>query len=424
MSRRLPAVNLAANYAHFGVMALVALFVVPVYARMLGPLAWGQLAICLTALGLLLFLELALAPILVRDVATAASTDAAWQTYRHYLRVYFRFAAACFLLGQALIAGLESGVAGWPPLPGDLAWAMRLMLVLFVFQLANAAAIGYWNGLQRQLRANLRLAGFALLKHAGALAGVVFLAPSAVAYMAPFALFGALEFGVNAWTVRRESARSGAPTRPAEPPRFANWRGMAGFGLAVALGLLTVQIDRLYLAQTLTIEAFGHYYLVSYLALAALNFYLPIQRVFLPRLASAPERKPELAAMLRLTTLLIVPPCLLAILFPEQVLLLWLHDAAIAEAGAGTLRLLFLAVAMLALSAGPKLLLVYGNRYRTLVAIEAAILVAQGLALWLCAREWGMLAGGLAWLVSASTQAGVAILLWRRAFARVPDRAG
>lgn len=415
MERRLLVRNLAANYAYFAVTALVALFIVPVYAQQLGPVAWGQLAVCLTLLGFLLFLDLALAPILIRDVAAAAASGTARRVYRHYLRAYGGFAAAGFILGQALIGLLQADVAGLPPLDDGYAWALRLMLVQFAFQLVNAVVIGYWNGLQQQLRANLRLASFTLLKHAGALAAVLFWSPTAVAYMVPFALLTLVEFALNARALGRDRP---APVAVVELPRVAGWHGMAGFGLAAALGLLTVQIDRLYLVQALDTEAFGRYYLLGYLAMAALNFHQPIQRVFLPRLAAARERRAELVAMTRLTALLIVLPSLLVALFPDWVLRLWLHDEATAQAGAETLRLLFLAVAVIALSTGPKLLLVHRDQSRMLVAMGAAILVAQGLVLWLCTDEFGMLAGGLAWLVSAAIQAAVGVLQWRRAVAR------
>jgi O-antigen/teichoic acid export membrane protein len=420
MGRALLARNLAANYAYFAVTALVALFIVPVYAQQLGPLAWGQLAVCLTVLGFLLFLDLALAPVLVRDVAAAVASGGARQVYRHYLRAYGSFAAACFILGQVLVSLLEAGIAGLPPLAGGFAWALRLMLVQFAFQLANAVVVGYWNGLQQQLRANLRLAAFTLLKHAGALACVLFWSPSALAYMVPFALLSMLEFALNARTLAHDGA---APAPGPEAPRVAGWQGIAAFGLAAALGLLTVQIDRLYLAQALDTEAFGRYYLLGYLAMAALNFHQPIQRVFLPRLAAARQQRSELVAMARVTLALIGLPCLLVALFPESVLRIWLHDETIARTGAETLRLLFLAVAVTALAAGPKLLLVHLNQSRLLVAVNATILVAQGLVLWLFADAFGMLAGGLAWLASAAIQAAVGALQWRRAVKRpVPDR--
>jgi len=412
MSREVLARNLAANYAYFAVTALVTLLVVPVYAQQLGPLAWGQLALCLTVLGFLLFLDLALAPVLIRDVAAAAASGGAHQVYRHYLRVYAGFAAACFVLGQVLVGLLASGIAGLPPLADGFAWALRLMLVQFAFQLANAVVIGYWNGLQQQLRANLRLAAFTLLKHAGALAAVLLWSPSPVAYMAPFALLSALEFVLNARALGRGDP---GPAPWPEMPRVAGWHGMAGFGLAAALGLLTVQVDRLYLAQALDTEDYGRYYLLGYLAIAALNFHQPMQRVFLPRLAAARELKSELIAMSRLTGILIVLPSLLVALFPEWVLRLWLRDEAIAQAGADTLRLLFLAVAVIALSTGPKLLLVHRDQARMLVWIAVAILVAQGLVLWLSTNRFGMLAGGLAWLASAAIQAGVGLQQWRRA---------
>ena len=98
------------------------------------------------------------------------------------------------------------------------------------------------------------------------------------------------------------------------------------------LGVFTSQIDRVYLSRALSTEQFGRYCLLCNLALAMMHFQVPIQRAFLPRIATAGSSREATAAMLKVTFGLIVLPCIGIAAFPTQVLQLWLHDPSIAMA--------------------------------------------------------------------------------------------
>ena len=95
-----------------------------------------------------------------------------------YLRSYLRLALPLFVAGQALLAL-------YPP-DAALAWPLRLALLQWLFQFCNGAALGYWNGLQRQGEANRRLALALLCKHALALLLITQWQASAVAWLLPF----------------------------------------------------------------------------------------------------------------------------------------------------------------------------------------------------------------------------------------------
>ena len=84
------------------------------------------------------------------------------------------------------------GSPGSAPIDADLSSALTIGLVQFVCQFSNNAALGYWNGLERQRLANARAAVFLLAKHALALLGVSLYWPSALAYLLPFAAIGAI----------------------------------------------------------------------------------------------------------------------------------------------------------------------------------------------------------------------------------------
>lgn len=409
--RRL-AVNISSSYANVALMALITLLVVPLYARTLGRVEWGTVALCMTVQGLLFSFELALGPLMLRDTARAARTGREYAVYLKFLRLYGGFAlGACALAVLAMVTpGLSASHGSGTTL------AIVFLLLQFAFQFSNNAAIGYWNGLEQQRRANLRLACFALAKHAVALLLVTRWSATALAYLAPFAVIGAIEFLLNFRAVRNQNrALHGqlAAGTSAEPESSGDWRSLAGFGLAAGIGLLSSQIDRIFLSLTLPAAQYGTYYLIGTLALAMLQLQMPIQRAFLPRMATAAAPREVVRAMLKVTLALVTFPCLAMAAFSETVLRLWLHDPAIAASAATPFRLFLLGIALVSLYAPSSLLLISQHRYRTMLRINGVALAIQLLLLFLLTPDLGITAGGLAWLGCGLVQATCAAWLLR-----------
>jgi O-antigen/teichoic acid export membrane protein len=398
-------VDLGTGYASIAVGALVTLLVVPLYAARLGTSAWGVAALCLTVLGVLSALDLALSPLALRDVAQAAQRGRAYAAWRRYRRLYVGSALALATAALVIVAGLAAtGIVDTALVP-----PLVLVLVQFVFQFANNAAVAWWNGRGEQRVANLRTLGFLVLRHALAL-GVVMVAPrNALAWLVPFTLVAVVEYGVNAAAVRREAGDEPALDADAVHER---WHALAGFGAASALGVATTQIDRVALSLALSLEVYGTYFLVATLMLAFLQLQVPIHRAYMPRIATAAAPRREVLAMWKTSAVLIVLPCLALAALPELVLRVWLHDAAVAAAGAEALRAMLVAVALIASYAPVATWLVSRRRYRRLAAINATVLVAQIVLLAVLLPSFGLYAGALAWLVCGVVQAGFAVQWW------------
>lgn len=399
--------NLVSGYAYLGFAALVMLFLVPVYVQVLGATLWGVVAWCLTVQGVLFGLDAALGPLLLRDVARAGHDDRVQASYARFLRLYGAVALVVFVLGQCVLVVLDIAQTASP----TLLWALRLALLQFLFQFANNAAIGVWHGLQQQRRANLRLAGFAMLKHALALWLVIGWSPTPAAYFLPFAGVSLLEFVLNRRRVLRERiVPSATPGATGDETR-----GIAGYAVAAGIGLLSFNIDRVFLSFRLPAAEYGVYFLLASLLFAVLHLQTPLGRVFLPQMATTASPRAVARAMLRIALPLLVLPCLALAAMPELVLRLWLHDAAIAAAGAPALRVMLIAVAMIVLFAPTATLLIRQQRWRTIAAINLAMLLAQCLVLVLLTPHLGLQAGAWAWLAAASVQLACAWPLWRNA---------
>jgi O-antigen/teichoic acid export membrane protein len=400
--------ELAGGYAVLALNALVTLLLVPVYLRLLGAAQWGNVAMCMTLQGALFAFDAVLAPPLLRDVAKAALPGGAHAVYRRYLRLYGAIALGVFVGGQTILLLLPA-LAG---LPGDaLVWPLRLVLVQFLFQFCNNAAIGYWNGLLQQRRANGRLAAALLSKHALALTLLLTWRADALAYLLPFALLGALEFAWNYRAVQRDA-------RPSPAPAAAlGASGVPAYAAAAVLGLIGGQIDRLVLSLYLPAAEYGRYFLAGTVVLSLLQLQVPLLRSLLPRLAAAEAPRAWLRAMLTASLLLIALPGLLIALAPERVARLWLHDAATAAAIAPWLSLMLPAVALLALYAPFGTLALGQGRYRLLTRIAALALLAQVAVLALGVATLGARTGGFAWLACALVQLAFVPSILRRTHA-------
>lgn len=397
--------DLGTGYANIALAALVTLLVVPLYAAWLGVAQWGVAALCLTVLGVLSAVDLALSPLALRDVAQATPRGRSYAAYCHYRRVYVRSALALSVLAALVVAGLAArGVVA-----SALVLPLALVLAQFVFQFSNNAALAWWNGRGEQRVANVRTLVFLAARHALALAAVAWRPGDAVVWLAPFAAVAAVECIVNAVQIRREAA--GEPRVDADAT-YDRWHAVAGFGAAAALGVATTQVDRVALSLALPLPAYGAYFLVATLMLAFLQLQVPIHRAFMPRIATASEPRREVTAMWKTSFVLIALPCLVLALVPELVLHLWLRDAALAAAGAESLRWMLFAVVPIVGYAPINTLLVSRRRYRLLATINATVLVVQALLLAWLLPSLGMLAGALAWFACGIVQAGFAAWLW------------
>jgi O-antigen/teichoic acid export membrane protein len=398
--------ELAGSYAGLTLNALITLLLLPVYVSLLGAAEWGSVALCMTLQGLLFAADAALAPPLLRDVASAAAQGRQVAVYRRYLKLYGAIALGLFSLGQLILLLLP--LLGVLPSDAPL-WPLRLVLMQFLFQFCNNAAIGYWNGVLQQRRANLRLAVALLIKHACALALLLCWRADALAYLLPFAVVGAAEFVLNRRALLRAS-----PEVPRSVAVAAREIDVGPYAAAAVLGLMGGQIDRIVLSLYLPAVDYGRYFLASTVVLSLLQLQQPLLRSFLPRLATADPWQPWLWAMLRASLLLVALPSVLLSLVAQPLVRLWLRDAGAAEAVAPLLGLMLPAVALLAAYAPFGALLLGQRRYRLLTRINAVALLAQLLVLAVATSALGAYAGGLAWLACALTQLAVVPLILRR----------
>jgi len=396
--------NVLSNYAYVGLMAVVTLFLTPVYVHSLGPAEWGAVALCITFQSVLFLLDAGLGQVAPREFASVhGDRHRQYALYHRFEMIYVRGALVTWVLGQASMAWVLPWVS--PDMSDASVWAVRLALTQFALTFANSAPMGLWNGLQMQQRANLRQAGFLALKHAGALWCVTQLSAQAWAYVLPFVLVGVVETVVNVRTVHREYSREALALRQGHDAQAPSLRvlmsHLGGFGVAVLAGMLTSQLDRMVLASRLPLQDFGIYALAVTFGLAFMNLQQPLQKAFLPRIVAS---RGEARNLFWAVALVCGLPCLVVAWWSGEVLQLWLGARGSDPRMASVLALVLVGVAFNAMYAADYTRLVAANAWRAVLAINGLILLVQWTVLTWGLPALGMSAGGWSWVACGVLQ--------------------
>lgn len=403
--------NVLANYAYVGLMAVVTIFLTPIYVRTLGPSEWGVVALCLTVQAVLFLLDAGLGQVAPREFASVANDRLAqWRLYLRFKGLYARLALLAMLLGQLAVGPLlsSSELAG----VASAEWALRLVLVQFALTFANLGPLGLWNGLQQQRLANVRQASFLMAKHGAALLLLLSWKAEAWVYVLPFVVVGLLEVWLNMRRVRLAYADVRVPETTPTPMTGLLSR-VGGFGLAVLLGMATTHADRVLMASMLPVSSFGMYAVVVTFGLAFMNLQQPLQKAFLPRVVA--HGGAAASTLFWATLVLCALPCLLVAWQSQWVLELWLGPDKVSAELALVLSWVLVGIALNGMYAADYTRMVAANAWRVVLCINLLILVAQVIVLWWATPRWGVVAGGWSWALCGAVQfVGGRCWSWRR----------
>jgi len=403
--------NAASSFIALAWLSLLSMLTIPVYIRLLGVSEWGLVAACASLQILSNFIDAGFSQIVPRWAAQEAHHPVRLRQYvAQFLRMYISLGLLLFMVLQ-ISAGYLSH--HWFQVPihraDDLELAIRIVSFQLFFQFLNNLHIGLWNGLQRQVLANVRACGFGTLKHAAALMALTMGPAQAWLYTLAFAVVAFLEVCSNAITVRHMLGKGSTDATDDTVALGPLLKEVSVLSSGILVGLLVSQLDRIILSRTVDVEFFGIYTVVATLALAFLSLQAPVTRAYFPIIVHDIQSQGRVSnihmkRMLTGTVFSSTLPALLACAFAPQILSMWLHDPKIVSVGTGPLRLLLLAIALNSLyNCIYHMIIAIGQSKRVLqfnlIALMATtlIVVSQKIAT-------GILLGGVIWLANTSTQ--------------------
>lgn len=403
--------NVASSFIALVWLSLLSMVTIPAYIRLLGVSEWGLVAACASLQILSNFIDAGFSQIVPRWVAQEAHHPVRLRLYVvQFLRMYISLGLLVFMVLQ-ISAGYLSHQ--WFQVPShradDLELAIRIASFQLVFQFLNNLHIGLWNGLQRQVLANIRACGFGTLKHAAALMALALGPAQAWLYVLVFALVAFLELCTNAITVRHMLGKDSAGVTDDTVAMGPLLKEVSVLSGGILVGLLVSQLDRIILSRTVDIESFGIYTVVATLALAFLQLQAPVTRAYFPVIVRDIQNNGHvygihIKRLLTGTVLTSTLPALLACAFAPQILAMWLHDSKVVSVGTAPFRLLLFAIALNGLYGCIYQFIIAKGLSRIVLCTNLVSLAGGVLVIFFIGTSKGVVLGGCIWMSTALIQ--------------------
>lgn len=392
--------NIFANYIGTGLVGLINIVSLSLYVKWLGMAHWGEVAAYLAIMNSLMVLELGISQIYI---AQRHQQDAPMDLFVKFRSALISLALAGSLVACVGLFTLRLVVADFVAIYQR--WDLLIMVLgLFSLNLINNFYYTNLMAIGRQVEQNLRWVSFVLLKNALALILIVFVSNQPEAYFLAFLVVTIFELWMNSKTTKEPLA---ALCKWADILSVIKQSGI--LSLAIGLGILVFNLDRLVLPSLTTPESFGVYATVVTVGLYFLQLQYPITKALFPVLAKKINLNPGAASaamwqQVLLLAGLLAPLLFVASLFADQILGFY----SVPESYLQNARLLFdgllLAVFINASYHGIYMRLVVEGRDRIIALINLVTFVAALALLAVLGAAMPFVAGALAWCLVSSIQ--------------------
>jgi O-antigen/teichoic acid export membrane protein len=343
--------NLAASLLATGWTSLVQLAVVPALIGLVGVASFalvGFYGVLIAALGVLDFgLSLGLTRKMAGMRLGGDEAMRAADTLRTYEIV---FCAAGLTIGAAIVLAAPFVARIWLSstvlLEADIRDCVRLMGLLVALRWPMAPYTAALQGLQKQVDLNVLNAAALTVAGFGGVALLMTVDPSIKIFFAWQALCTAIHLLLLRRLALRELPRAARRGRFAGGTVTEGWRFSSGITVLTLTIIILTQTDKLILSKLVTLEEFGYFSIALVVASALHIITLPVFNAILPKLyahASADDEaglRSSFASACALMNALFVPAALLLILFPNEILQLWIRDPETASRAGPLLALL------------------------------------------------------------------------------------
>ncbi len=280
--------DILANYVGAGVAVLAPVVALPWYLAALGPKQFGLISFIVMLQAVMGLIDAGMSQALVREITVRLDSP---DGKRHsaaallfgFERIYWLFAlfSGCVMVLLAdIIATHWLNLKDTPIELGKE--AIYGAAVIFAAQFPGSIYRSVLVGAQAQVTLNGILLGGALTRHIGGVI-IIFLWPTLAAYLIWHALIALLETLIRsgfAW--RALDTKRNAVSWEMNELRSV-WKLVASMSGAAWLGALTVQMDKIVLSRSASIDQFGYYMIAATVAVGALQAIYPLVQAVLPR---------------------------------------------------------------------------------------------------------------------------------------------
>jgi O-antigen/teichoic acid export membrane protein len=412
--------NIAANVVGRGYAALCGIFFVPIYLHFLGVESYGLFALLNSYMAIALLLDLGFSAAITREVAKLSEAspermrDLVWTISLPYCVGTLAAALAIYLTAPwiaSVIVG-ESRNLHQEAISQGVAFAgFALTLQLPVFLYTGGLA-----GLQRQDLANGVTIASTTLRHGGSVF-LLWAFASSVTMLMIWQAVVAVVTAAAAFAILWRHLPSNHRWPRFRPTLLREiWRFAAGIGGVTVLGMIVFQSDKMFVGALLPLQKVGLYMVASVISTNLMLIAQPVSAVAFPHLAQLQVRRDAAVVcatfhkLSQLVAMMVPPLAAVIAFFPQQILLVWTGNPAVAAGAAPLLRILAAGVVCNAGACLPYSLILASGRTQLLFVMTSAICAAVLPALYVFTGQWGAIGTAAAmfgyqflWLVVCAT---------------------
>lgn len=260
--------------------------------RLAGSEQYGLIGFYLMLNGIVSILDTGLAPGVVREVARARAgqhADKLGTILFTFQGVYLVITATTALILIALapvIAGtwLKTRTIS----TGEVEIALILGAAVLALQRQRTVYQVFLDGMEHQVTANAAQSATSVLRAVVVLGAMLAIAPTAIVFLSASLVTGTIELALFATLAWRAAGGGGG-----EAPRFSVglirqlWRYLLTSTLAVALGALLINVDKIVVSAALPLDVVGRYIFISQICLIVLKLVTPNVTAIFPRLTAS-----------------------------------------------------------------------------------------------------------------------------------------
>lgn len=392
------------------VAALVGIFFVPVYVKLVGIESYGLISFYATLVGTLSLLDLGLSTAISRQIAIDRSQGSELKnTYDLIFSVELIYWGIALVLGLLIVLGSGFIATSWinaKDLPvTTISESVMLMGVVFAFQFPMSIYNGAMIGFEMQIQNAVITALLSLIKAVGVIFVLMYVKASVEMYFLWQIAITILFTAVLRIYVWRQAFVSKIKATFSLEQLKKIWRFALGMTGISAITFFITQIDKIVVSKMLNLEYLGYYGLAFLIAGAINQLISPIQPVMFPKLTAMISANDQNAITqlyhrtARWISIIIFPIGCVLFFFANEIILFWSGNSELTNNTAPILQVCVAGSVCNCLMWLPYLFMLAKGNTRFTIIQNLIVIIIMIPTLYILTKNYGALGASFVWLI-------------------------